>query len=68
MKEKVYILLLNVVLGINLKNRIINTCGSGMTASVINFAEELLGAKNKAIYDGSWSEFVNIFYLYQILI
>ena len=29
-----------------------------MTASVLNFAEELLGVNNKAIYDGSWTEFV----------
>ena len=36
-----------------------------MTASVINFVEELIGVKNKAIYDGSWSEFVKfILFLY----
>ena len=35
-----------------------------MTATVIYFAEELLGVKNKAIYDGSWTEYVkNKFYL-----
>eukprot|EP00828_Plagiopyla_frontata_P009806 TRINITY_DN1507_c0_g1_i6.p1 TRINITY_DN1507_c0_g1~~TRINITY_DN1507_c0_g1_i6.p1 ORF type:complete len:222 (-),score=21.35 TRINITY_DN1507_c0_g1_i6:125-790(-) len=44
--------------GIKMKNtKIVNTCGSGMTASVLNFAEELIGVKSKAIYDGSWTEF-----------
>ena len=42
--------------------KIVNTCGSGMTASVLNFAEELIGVKNKAIYDGSWTEFVLNFF------
>ena len=45
--------------GIELKNtRIVNTCGGGMAASVNYFAEELIGLKNKVIYDGSWNEFV----------
>ena len=45
--------------GIELKNtKIVNTCRSGMTACMIYFAEELLGVKDKVIYDGSWTEFV----------
>ncbi len=32
------------------------TCGSGMTASVLLFAMELIGKHDTALYDGSWSE------------
>jgi thiosulfate/3-mercaptopyruvate sulfurtransferase len=32
------------------------TCGSGITACVIAFAAHLIGIKNIAVYDGSWSE------------
>ena len=30
-----------------------------MTATVAYFAEQLLGVKDKAVYDGSWTEYVN---------
>ena len=42
--------------GVNLSRPIITTCGSGVTASVLLFALHLLGAKDTALYDGSWSE------------
>ncbi|WP_209347064.1 sulfurtransferase [Pontixanthobacter sp. CEM42] len=32
------------------------SCGSGVTASVVLFALELLGHTNTALYDGSWGE------------
>lgn len=32
------------------------TCGSGVTASVLLFALNLLGVENASLYDGSWSE------------
>lgn len=35
---------------------IVSTCGSGMTAPIINFVLELLGVANHAVYDGSFSE------------
>jgi thiosulfate/3-mercaptopyruvate sulfurtransferase len=38
---------------------VVTTCGSGVTASVINFALELIGVSRKAVYDGSWAEFAN---------
>lgn len=36
--------------------RIIASCGSGVTASVIAFAARLAGYHDVAIYDGSWAE------------
>ena len=32
------------------------SCGSGVTACIIAFAAHLIGIKNIAVYDGSWSE------------
>ena len=34
----------------------ITTCGSGVTAAVLLFALDLLGKRDVALYDGSWSE------------
>lgn len=42
--------------GIDLSAPVTGTCGSGVTASVLLFALELLGKQNIALYDGSWSE------------
>ena len=42
--------------GIDLDRPVIATCGSGVTASVLLFALELLGKHDSALYDGSWSE------------
>lgn len=42
---------------IDLNRPIICTCGSGVTASIVYFAGELLGAQQLALYDGSWSEY-----------
>ncbi len=36
--------------------KIIFTCGSGVTASVLALAADEVGYKNLAVYDGSWSE------------
>jgi hypothetical protein len=36
---------------------VVTTCGSGVTASVLYFALELIGVSRKAVYDGSWVEF-----------
>lgn len=36
---------------------VVTTCGSGVTASVIYFALDLIGVTRKALYDGSWAEF-----------
>ncbi len=42
--------------GVDLDKPIITTCGSGVTACVINFALDILGHKNHSMYDGSWTE------------
>lgn len=43
-------------LAIDLKSPIISTCGSGMTAPILNFVLELMEHPEHALYDGSWSE------------
>ena len=42
--------------GIDLDKAIITSCGSGVTAAILNLALEKLGAKNVSLYDGSWCE------------
>ena len=42
--------------GIDLDQPITTTCGSGVTGSVLLFALHLIGVRNAALYDGSWSE------------
>ena len=42
--------------GVDIKRPIIASCGSGVTAAIIFFALDLLGAKSVALYDGSWCE------------
>ena len=42
--------------GVDLDRRIITTCGSGVTAAILSLGLELLGHKDWALYDGSWSE------------
>ncbi|MFN2098551.1 sulfurtransferase [Altererythrobacter sp. MF3-039] len=42
--------------GIDLARPVTTTCGSGVTASVLLFALELIGKPGGALYDGSWSE------------
>lgn len=40
----------------NSKKEIIFTCGSGITASILALSAEIIGIKNTAVYDGSWTE------------
>lgn len=42
--------------GVDLDRRLVTTCGSGITASVLLFGAKLAGATDVALYDGSWSE------------
>jgi thiosulfate/3-mercaptopyruvate sulfurtransferase len=42
--------------GIDLKQPIVTSCGSGVTAAVLLFALHRLGIDDAALYDGSWSE------------
>jgi len=41
---------------VDLNKPIITTCGSGVTAAIINLALERIGHDRHAVYDGSWSE------------
>lgn len=46
-----------LLLNINTSNkRLVFTCGSGVTACIILLACELVNDNEKALYDGSWSE------------
>ena len=42
--------------GVDLGKPIITSCGSGITAVVLALALEQAGAKDVAVYDGSWAE------------
>lgn len=42
--------------GLDLTKPIVTTCGSGVTAAVINLALTSLGREDSRLYDGSWSE------------
>jgi thiosulfate/3-mercaptopyruvate sulfurtransferase len=42
--------------GIDLKEPVIATCGSGVTACALILGLEVLGHRDHAVYDGSWSE------------
>lgn len=47
----------NIFNGINpQKEEMIFSCGSGITACILALGTELIGFKNYAVYDGSWSE------------
>jgi thiosulfate/3-mercaptopyruvate sulfurtransferase len=41
---------------VDLSAPIVTTCGSGVTAAIAMLALEIAGAKDVALYDGSWSE------------
>ncbi len=42
--------------GVDLGKPAITTCGSGLTAAIINLALERIGKPDHALYDGSWAE------------
>ncbi len=42
--------------GIDLDRPVITTCGSGITAAILNLAVERIGHRAHALYDGSWAE------------
>jgi thiosulfate/3-mercaptopyruvate sulfurtransferase len=42
--------------GIDPQRPVVTTCGSGITAAINLLALSLLGAKDGALYDGSWAE------------
>lgn len=42
--------------GVDPMKPVITTCGSGVSAAVLNLGLERLGSRNHALYDGSWAE------------
>jgi thiosulfate/3-mercaptopyruvate sulfurtransferase len=42
--------------GADLAKPVITTCGSGVTAAILNLALERIGHNRHALYDGSWAE------------
>ncbi len=42
--------------GIELSRPVITSCGSGVTAAILSLALARFGARDHALYDGSWSE------------
>ncbi|MET1415489.1 3-mercaptopyruvate sulfurtransferase [Roseibium sp. HPY-6] len=42
--------------GIDLQKPVTTTCGSGVTAAILTLGLTVLGARDLALYDGSWSE------------
>jgi thiosulfate/3-mercaptopyruvate sulfurtransferase len=42
--------------GVDLGRPVVTTCGSGVTASVLALVLYLIGRRDVAVYDGSWSE------------
>ena len=42
--------------GVDLGRPVVTTCGSGVSAAVLTLALHLVGHRDLAIYDGSWSE------------
>ena len=42
--------------GVDLGRPVVTTCGSGVSAAVLTLALHLIGHRDLAIYDGSWSE------------
>jgi thiosulfate/3-mercaptopyruvate sulfurtransferase len=43
--------------GVDIKQPITTTCGSGVTAAVVALGLEVAGAKQVSLYDGSWAEY-----------
>ncbi|MHB1221734.1 MAG: sulfurtransferase [Gammaproteobacteria bacterium] len=43
-------------IGLDFSVPMVSTCGSGITAPILNFILDLLGLEHHSVYDGSWSE------------
>ena len=43
-------------LGVNRRKPVITSCGSGVTAAILVLALQIIGNRQTAIYDGSWTE------------
>ena len=43
-----------------IQDRLVFTCGSGITACILALGAEIAGLQNNAVYDGSWTEWGSI--------
>ncbi len=43
-----------------IRDRLVFTCGSGITACILALGAEIAGLQNNAVYDGSWTEWGSI--------
>ena len=46
--------------GIDPTKPTVNSCGSGVTACILDLALSVMGGQKSAIYDGSWTEYVSL--------
>lgn len=56
MKSKDDLAQIMATTGVDMHKPVITTCGSGVTAAIINLALERLGHRHHSLYDGSWAE------------
>jgi len=56
MKDPVALRAVFKAAGVDLTRPVITSCGSGVTAAVVNLALERIGHDRHALYDGSWAE------------
>ena len=47
---------LSAILSATQDRSVISSCGSGVTACIIDLALEIIGHRNHAVYDGAWAE------------
>ena len=45
--------------GVDLDRPVITSCGSGVTAAILNLALEVIGHRDHAMFDGSWTEWAS---------
>ena len=56
MKEPLQIEQVLLAAGVDLSMPIITSCGSGVTAAIVNLALTVIGKTDHYLYDGSWAE------------
>jgi thiosulfate/3-mercaptopyruvate sulfurtransferase len=56
MKEPLQIEQVFLTAGVDLSMPIITSCGSGVTAAIVNLALTVIGKTDHYLYDGSWAE------------
>ena len=56
LKSKEEIARVFAIAGVDITKPVVTTCGSGVTAAILSLGLTLIGARDHALYDGSWSE------------